>query len=287
MRHCAPEDLALAALGEELPSAEAEHLAGCPTCTAEVASLQRAVDALDTAGLPADDGPAIPVPDRVWAAIAAQTGVTATPRADAGPALVGLPSPGDAERPAPSSAPSSPPVRSLRSLPAPPADDDLPADPPAAASRWTARRRLLVVGLVAAGLLVGVAVGAALTRGGPTAPGPAGTDPGAAVAAARLDPFGDWDSSGEATLRDVDGRWDLQVQLTEPPSATEDGYYEVWLLSSTSRAVSLGTLQGATGTYVVPYGVDLADYDTVDVSLEPYDGDPEHSTDSIARGVLG
>jgi hypothetical protein len=140
---------------------------------------------------------------------------------------------------------------------------------------------------VAAGLLVGAAVGAAVTDDGPSSPGPATTDPGAAVAAARLDPFGEWDSTGEATLRDTGGRWDLTVQLTAPPPDTEGGFYEVWLLSADGGAQSLGALQGDAGSYVVPAGVDLSEYDTVDVSLEPYDGDPTHSTDSIARGTLG
>jgi len=278
VQHCSPEDLALAALGEELPADQADHLAGCAGCTAEVTSLRRAVDALDTADLPQDDGPAIPVPDRVWAAIAAQTGVSTSPRPSAGPALVGLPSASDG----PATAPAA---RTLRSLPAPPAA--APAEPAAdpTPARRSALRRGLVAGAVAAALLVGVAVGAALTRGGPGDPAPA--DPGSAVAAARLDPFGDWDSTGEATLREVDGRWDLQVQLTAPPSPTADGFYEVWLLSADGGAQSLGALQGASGSYAVPDGVDLSDYDTVDVSLEPYDGDPQHSTDSIARGVLG
>ncbi|SCX41244.1 Anti-sigma-K factor rskA [Klenkia marina] len=290
MPHCSPEDLALAALGEPLSPADADHIAACSSCTAEVASLGRAVDALDTSGLPADDGPDIPVPDRVWAAIAAQTGVSSAPRAAAGPALVGLPSPADGPAPSQASAPT------LRSLPTPAEDDAVddavqavdgtPAGTPAPARRSTTRR-WLVVGAVAAGLLVGVAVGAAVTSGGPSSPGPTGPDPGTAVAAAQLDPFGDWDSRGEATLRDLDGQLDLTVQLTAPPADTGDGFYEVWLLSADSGALSLGTLQGASGSFVVPDGVDLADYDTVDVSLEPFDGDPEHSTDSIARGTLG
>ncbi|GHE07406.1 anti-sigma factor [Klenkia taihuensis] len=287
MQHCSPEDLALAALGEELPAEQADHLGGCADCTAEVTSLRRAVDALDTADLPVDDGPAIPVPDRVWAAIAAQTGVSTAPRPSAGPALIGLPSTSGTPDPAADTVPAT---RTLRSLPTPSAEgapvpgegaDD--ARPPA---RRSPVRRWLVVGAVAAGLLVGVAVGAAVTRGGPGDPAPA-PDPGSTVASARLDPFGDWDSTGEATLREVDGRWDLQLQMTAPPPPTADGFYEVWLLSADGGAQSLGTLQGDSGSYAVPDGVDLADFDVVDVSLEPYDGDPQHSTDSVARGTLG
>ncbi|MEI4272914.1 anti-sigma factor [Klenkia sp. LSe6-5] len=277
MTHCAPEDLAVAALGEQLPAADARHLTTCPTCTAEVRSLRRAVEAVAPADVP-EDGPPIPVSDRVWAAVAAQTGVTATPRS-AGPALVGLPSPVDASTPAPADDTTAA-APALRAVPASPAGAE-EAGTSVGPARRSTRRRWVVTSAVAAGLLVGVAVGAALTRDAGT-PVPI---PGTAVASAQLDPFGDWDSSGEATLTETDGRWDLQVQLTAPPPAT-DGFYEVWLLSADRGALSLGNLEGASGSYVVPEGVDLADYDTVDVSLEPYDGDPEHSSDSVARGTL-
>ena len=46
MQHCTPEQLALAALREPLPEADTAHLAACERCRAEVASLQRSVDAL-------------------------------------------------------------------------------------------------------------------------------------------------------------------------------------------------------------------------------------------------
>jgi hypothetical protein len=78
VQHCTPEQLALAALREPLPADDAAHLAGCERCRAEVASLQRAVDAVAVPQLAAP-GPSVPPPPRVWEAIAAATGVTATP----------------------------------------------------------------------------------------------------------------------------------------------------------------------------------------------------------------
>ena len=36
----------------------------------------------------------------------------------------------------------------------------------------------------------------------------------------------------------------------------------------------------------LPAGISLADYPVVDISAEPYDGDPTHSTDSVVRGTL-
>ncbi|RBY87526.1 anti-sigma factor [Blastococcus sp. TF02A-26] len=81
-QHCTPEDLALAALGEPLTGADAAHLDGCAACTAEVASLRRSVEALAVPEFSAH-GPAVAPPAHVWTAIAAATGVTATPEGSA------------------------------------------------------------------------------------------------------------------------------------------------------------------------------------------------------------
>ncbi|MCZ2831026.1 anti-sigma factor [Modestobacter sp. VKM Ac-2986] len=78
MQHCSPEQLALAALREPLPAADAAHLADCAACRGEVAALQRAVDALAVPALAAP-APSVTPPPRVWDAIAAATGVSATP----------------------------------------------------------------------------------------------------------------------------------------------------------------------------------------------------------------
>jgi hypothetical protein len=75
--HCTPEQLALAALREPLPADDAAHLDSCERCRAEVASLQRAVDALAVPQLAAPVG-SVPPPPRVWDAITAATGVSAT-----------------------------------------------------------------------------------------------------------------------------------------------------------------------------------------------------------------
>jgi hypothetical protein len=73
-QHCTPEDLALAALGEPLPPADAAHLAECPACTGEAAGLRRGVETL---AIPEFAAPAAPVapPAHLWAAVAAATGV--------------------------------------------------------------------------------------------------------------------------------------------------------------------------------------------------------------------
>ena len=53
-----------------------------------------------------------------------------------------------------------------------------------------------------------------------------------------------------------------------------------------SGLISIGLLDGESGRFLIPDGVDLSQYPLVDVSAEPDDGDPQHSGDSILRGEL-
>lgn len=39
-------------------------------------------------------------------------------------------------------------------------------------------------------------------------------------------------------------------------------------------------------TSTIPDGINIARYDLVDISAEPFDGNPAHSGDSIVRGQL-
>lgn len=92
MQHCTPEQLALAALREPLPADDTAHLASCAECRAEVAALQRTVDALAVPEFAAAGAP-VPPPPRVWDAIAAATGVSASPVLPALPVSNGDPPP--------------------------------------------------------------------------------------------------------------------------------------------------------------------------------------------------
>ena len=55
---------------------------------------------------------------------------------------------------------------------------------------------------------------------------------------------------------------------------------------SSQETASLGVLEGSEGTFEVPNDVDVDEFNLVDVSEEPQDGDPTHSGDSIVRGPL-
>ncbi|WP_448626047.1 anti-sigma factor [Geodermatophilus sp. URMC 64] len=241
MQHCTPEQLALAALREPLPAADAEHLAGCARCRQEVASLRRPVDALAVPELAPPSG-SVPPPPSVWDAIAAQTSVTARPR----PEVVASPL-----------------------LPA-------PEPPPATVTplRRPVRPRLLVA---AAAVLVVAA--------GTTAVVLATRDDASVVAATALDPLDDAPASGTARVVERDGERLLEVDLTAP--APDDGFYEVWLIDQGIQGMyPVGVVREGTTDLPLPDGIDLGRYPVVDVSVEPLDGDPAHSGDSVARGVL-
>ena len=279
MQHCTPEQLALAALREPLPVADAAHLGECDQCRTEVASLQRAVDALAVPEFAAP-GASVPPPARVWESIAAATGVSATPRAE-----VLTSSARESWFDAPPASVSAAPVTA-----APAADLPVAEQPPAAGGSvlpFRARRRplLLAVAATAAGAVIGAGAVAVL-RDAPTQPdGPAQPDV-ATVAAVDLDPLAESEASGRAEVVErPDGTRVLQVELRA--DELDDRYYEVWLIDEAVQdMVPVGVARAGTVTFELPRGLDLARFPIVDVSAEPLDGDPTHSGVSVARGVL-
>ena len=128
----------------------------------------------------------------------------------------------------------------------------------------------------AVGLVLGGVGGALLMR----------STPPEIVASVALEPLADYSATGNAAVEVVDGAEVLAVDVTGLPST--DGYFEVWLLApDASSMIALGTLgPDERAVLPLPAGVSLADYPVVDISAEPYDGDPTHSTDSVVRGTL-
>ncbi|WP_225803672.1 anti-sigma factor [Streptomyces sp. NK15101] len=92
------------------------------------------------------------------------------------------------------------------------------------------------------------------------------------------------DSAGYAGLKDDTGRRSLEITVKGLPRTS--GYFEVWLMDRThTKLVSMGVL-GPDGHAVLPLPatIDLNEYPVVDVSVQAYDGRPDHSGDSIVRG---
>lgn len=267
MQHCTPEQLALAALREPLPEADAAHLAGCERCRAEVASLQRSVDALAVPQLAAPRASVAP-PPAVWAAIAAATGVTATPRPEVVAASARIPAPV-----APAPTPSSSVIEQR----------DEPDGGTVLPFRSRRRPLLLAVAATAAGAVIGAGAVAVLRDGdggGSAAP------QFVPVAAVDLDPLADNDASGRASVIErTDGSRALEVQLRA--GDLDDRYYEVWLIDEAVQdMVPVGVARSGTVTFELPDDIDLGRFPIVDVSVEPLDGNPTHSGVSVVRGVL-
>ena len=103
------------------------------------------------------------------------------------------------------------------------------------------------------------------------------------VASTDLELLGDA-GSGRAELVEEDGVYRLRVDTAGLDAG--DGFLEVWVIDpDISQLVSLGPLR-PDGLYDLPPGLDPQDFPIVDVSVEPLDGDPTHSGDSLLRGQL-
>lgn len=104
------------------------------------------------------------------------------------------------------------------------------------------------------------------------------------LASARLEPLDRFSATGSATVTETsDGSRTIEVQLDKTEAR---GYQEVWLIApDLSRLVSLGIMNSSSGRFDVPAGLDLSGYPIVDISDEPLDGNPAHSSVSIVRGT--
>ncbi|WP_203579775.1 anti-sigma factor [Microbacterium hibisci] len=249
MPHLDPDRLSLIALGEPATDGERAHLDVCDACALELAELEyTVVVGRSTVALGDLEAP----PERVWGRIADELGLDAARAVPAGT---------DAE--AAAGAAASVPV------------EDRVASAPA---RRTPRFRLLFALAASIALVLGVVGTVALVR----------QSQPVEIAAATLDAFpAHPDASGSAVVVEkADGARLIEIDLDD--AAADDGFREVWLIKAdASDLVSLGVLEGTTGTFAVPDGLDLREFALVDVSQEPDDGDPTHSGDSIVRGELG
>lgn len=134
-------------------------------------------------------------------------------------------------------------------------------------------------------LLAAAAAGALITWAGVELVGR--ETPAELLVSGELAALTDDGTEGRAEVVEVDGQQRLRVELVAQPDPG-DGYLEVWLLRpDVSGMVTLGVLEGDTAEFVLPAGLDLAEYAVVDISREHMDGDPGHGGDSLVRGQVG
>lgn len=172
-------------------------------------------------------------------------------------------------------------VRRLGGQPEAPVEPVEPVEPAAVPARRPGRVARRVLAAAAAILVVVGVVAVAVGRD---------DDPAAELVARAslsgegLDPGGS--STGSARLVRRDDLWELAIRAGDLPAPAPGTYYEAWLLGSGPDDVqSLGALEGAGG-FAVPAGLDLDAFPLVDVSIEPIDGNPAHSSKSVLRGQL-
>jgi hypothetical protein len=160
---------------------------------------------------------------------------------------------------------------------------------PAVALKARSRRSAAVVLAAAvAGVVMG-GVGGYVARGGGSDAPVAGPSPTSAtsvpVATGTLDPWDGGTVSGRMAMSRTSSSRSLTITFTSDVSGP--GYLEAWLLDPlTNEMIGLGIVPRSGGTVTVPLEADLSRFTAVDVSREPFDGDPAHSAESLARGAL-
>ncbi|MEU3287940.1 anti-sigma factor [Streptomyces longwoodensis] len=254
MKHADDESLALMAMGETPSPDAADHLRHCARCTRELEALRHVVATARTP-LPREDELLAPPAD-LWDAIAGELGLatgTGTP----------------AEEPSPQ------PAADARTGGT---DGTGPQTPRRSVPRPRRLARFSVV-LAACAALLGAGAGSAVTWWVTHDD----TSSTAADDGRRLDSLQPR-SAGYARLGGSNARRTLDITVKGLPKTS--GYFEVWLMDrSHTKLVSMGVL-GPDGHAVlpVPDTIDLKEYSVVDVSVQPYNGKPDHSGDSVVRG---
>lgn len=85
---------------------------------------------------------------------------------------------------------------------------------------------------------------------------------------------------------DDDGACVVEVDLSGVPDAGTNADLELWVINGDVTDMHSLGLVTEDGTFSVPDGVTTTDFPIVDISIEPRDGVPEHSGQSVLRGVF-
>lgn len=112
-------------------------------------------------------------------------------------------------------------------------------------------------------------------------------DPAATGTLVTLGPIGSAAATAGGSARIAERRVVLEVRGLAPSKPGQA--YEAWLLNSASDLLPLGTFTvdaAGTTTVEMPLPAGAERFGAIDVSLEPLDGDPRHSSDSVLRATI-
>ncbi|RFA16203.1 hypothetical protein B7R21_02120 [Subtercola boreus] len=265
--HTDPEILALLALGEPAGTdADRAHTEGCLECAATLEAFTGAA----AAGRSSSSVPTLVSPhERVWEqvarAVAAEAAAPVRPVASVAPVRPGASA---------SQAALASPAESVEQLAG-------SVRPRPRRSRLPVRWLALAAAVVLAATVGGVATTLALQPRDGSTPGPGVS----VLARVALTALPDWPGASGDAVVESNGSTTSMVISVNAATDRPDAYREVWLLSADlTKLVSLGLLAGDSGTFAIPADIDMSQYSIVDVSSEPLDGNPAHSSDSIVRG---
>jgi len=277
------------ALGQDdaLDAAEQEHLASCTHCRAELDQYRRVVELSQEPQ--ASEVPAPPL-ERIWQSIQSELALNSTARTAPTTTMAGSAPPPVSDKVADDDVAVDQTAIDEIAIDEIATDEPASAEPAAARSPGTAdagdevssaRRRRKWWPIVAAAAALGLVVGAGATV-------IVNRDDVAVAASTPLTALPGQTGHGTAEL--LRGGNDPELRVSVDGAAPANRYREVWLINSDGeRMYSLGVLpENGSGTYPLPtlLANGLDGFTIVDVSIEPYDGNPEHSRNSQVRGSL-
>ena len=146
---------------------------------------------------------------------------------------------------------------------------------------WARLAGFLATG--AALLLAGFLIGNANSGDdNPVAPAPVGQE----LALASL---GEAPPTAQGEVQMVSSEGDqMRLDVSGLKPSPENEFYELWLLGEDGELIALGSFRvGEEGsrTIEVPLPVDPSSFKYFDVSIQPENGDPDHSGRSVLRGL--
>jgi hypothetical protein len=143
-------------------------------------------------------------------------------------------------------------------------------------------RRQLLVMLVGIAIVLAVVVGIQ-RAGGSASPSPAEPQKAAEPKTKQAKLTAVRGASGAGTASLAGGRLRLRASGLPDPKG---GTYTVWLYNSLIDSKPIGTGRGTTVDLNAKLPADAKSFKYVDVSLEPADGNPNHSGESVVRVPL-